>query len=106
MNSLRIYMMVHRILGLASALFVVMFCVTGIMLNHSRTWGLDHINVSSDWIMRWYGIPEPIITLERVVIDIHSGRFFGVPGPYFMDLAAASMLFLVITGLTMWWMKR
>ena len=106
MNSLRFFMIAHRIIGLAAALFVVMFSVTGIMLNHSRDWGLHHVNVSSEWMMEWYGIPEPIITLERVVTDIHSGRFFGVPGPYFMDLAAVSILFLVITGMALWWMKR
>ena len=96
----------HRWVGLTSALFVIMFAVTGILLNHTREFGLHTINVSSQWMIDWYGIPEPIITLERVVIDIHSGRFFGLSGVVITDLAAIAILFLAFSGVYTWFKKR
>ena len=103
---MRRLMVWHRYVGLAAAVFVALFAITGLLLNHSRALGLHHINVSSDWMMRWYGVPEPIITLERVVIDMHSGRFFGVPGLVMADLAAIAILFLICSGIYVWYKKR
>lgn len=42
------------------------------------------------------------ISLYRLILDLHSGRILGSFGPYLMDLAAISLIFLGITGL----MKR
>ena len=96
----------HRWVGLSAALFVVMFAITGVLLNHTRELGLHTINVSSQWMMDWYGMPEPIITLERLVIDIHSGRFFGISGVVMTDLAAVAILFLAFSGVCAWFKKR
>ena len=96
----------HRYVGITSALFVIMFAISGVLLNHSREFGLHAINVSSQWMMDWYGIPEPIITLERVIIDIHSGRFFGLSGVIMTDLAALAILFLAFSGAYAWFKKR
>lgn len=103
---IRRFVMWHRYAGLSAALFVAMFAITGVLLNHSRALGLNNINASADWVMWWYDIPEPIITLERIVIDIHSGRFFGLPGVVMTDLAALAMLFLTISGVYTWFKKR
>lgn len=46
---------------------------------------------------------EPVsLSLERVILDIHSGRFFGQWGVYVMDAAAIMMLFLAISGFSIW----
>ncbi|PCI33831.1 MAG: hypothetical protein COB54_02195 [Alphaproteobacteria bacterium] len=42
------------------------------------------------------------ITLSRLILDLHSGHIMGSFGPYLMDLAAISLIFLGLTGL----MKR
>ncbi len=39
------------------------------------------------------------LPLERVVLDLHSGRLFGWLGPYVMDAAALGLLIVAITGL-------
>ncbi len=56
-------------------------------------------------------LPEPVqkkmlqnyrgegLPLDRVILDIHSGRFFGKFGPLVMDLSAVALIFLAITGL-------
>lgn len=42
------------------------------------------------------------ITWERVLLDLHSGRFLGKLGPLVMDLIALSFLLIVFSGFYMW----
>lgn len=49
-----------------------------------------------------------IIPLERVLLDLHSGRIFGKAGPWVMDAAAVLLIALALTGTFIWikWLKR
>lgn len=54
---------VHRVLGLVSALFVLLLAVTGLALNHTERLDLDSRYVSDGRLLDWYGIeapPEPV----------------------------------------------
>jgi uncharacterized iron-regulated membrane protein len=42
------------------------------------------------------------LPLERVLLDVHSGRILGAWGVYVVDAAAVLFLGLVLTGLWMW----
>ena len=46
------------------------------------------------------------ISLERFLLDAHSGRFFGKYGVYVIDAAAILMLVLAITGIWLWFVRR
>ena len=46
------------------------------------------------------------LTLERVLLDLHSGRVFGEYGIYVMDAAAVALLWLSCSGLWVWWSRR
>jgi len=46
------------------------------------------------------------LTLERVLLDLHSGRIFGGYGTYVMDTAAVALLWLSSSGLWVWWNRR
>lgn len=46
------------------------------------------------------------LPLERIILDIHSGRIFGKVGVYVMDAVALLMIFLSLSGLWMWWQRR
>ena len=46
------------------------------------------------------------LTLERVVLDLHSGRILGQSGIYLMDAAAIALLWLSMSGLWIWWQRR
>ncbi len=46
-----------------------------------------------------------VLPVERVLLDVHSGRFFGRLGPWIFDLAAALLILLSLTG-TWIWLKR
>lgn len=43
------------------------------------------------------------ISMERVILDLHSGRIFGRYGIYLMDAAAIALLWLSLSGLWVWW---
>ena len=46
------------------------------------------------------------LSMERVVLDLHSGRIFGHYGIYLMDAAAIALLWLSLSGLWVWWRRR
>ncbi|HEC18994.1 MAG TPA: hypothetical protein ENI97_06580 [Gammaproteobacteria bacterium] len=63
-------------------------------------------------------LPEPIyqrlaaryrghgLTLERTLLDLHSGRILGDWGVWLMDAAALAMLLLALSGVWVWWRRQ
>ena len=47
----------HGHVGIAATLFLIFLVITGIILNHEETLKLDKREISTAWLMRWYGIP-------------------------------------------------
>jgi hypothetical protein len=47
-----------------------------------------------------------ILSVERVLLDLHSGRIFGFAGPYLMDAAAVLLILLALTGSWLWLGRR
>jgi hypothetical protein len=47
-----------------------------------------------------------MLTLERFLQDLHSGRTFGVLGEWIVNLASLAMIILSCTGLWIWWKSR
>lgn len=47
-----------------------------------------------------------VLPLERVLLDLHSGRIFGSWGVYLMDAAALFLLFLAGSGSWLWIQQR
>lgn len=45
----------------------------------------------------------PSLPLERIVLDLHSGRLFGSYGPFVMDAAALVLLILSVSGFWIQW---
>jgi uncharacterized iron-regulated membrane protein len=50
---------------------------------------------------RGVGLP-----LERVMLDLHSGRILGRAGVYLVDTAAVLFLLLAISGVWLWARRR
>lgn len=46
------------------------------------------------------------LKLERIILDLHSGRIFGQWGVYLMDAAAIALLWLSFSGLWVWSSRR
>ena len=105
----------HRSLGIAAAFFAAVLAVTGILLNHNAALGLQQKQITQAWLLDHYDInsvPEDefsypeTLTLDRVILDIHTGRFFGDAGRIVMDIVALAMLLLSLTGVCLWFGRR
>ena len=59
--------------------------------------------LKNDVLDQYRGTGLPI---ERVLLDLHSGRIFGSWGIYFVDLVAILFIIISITGIWMWWYKK
>jgi len=46
-------------MGISAAAFVLLIASTGLLLNHTDTFGFDKNHVRSDWVLDWYGIEAP-----------------------------------------------
>ena len=46
-----------------------------------------------------------LLSWERLLQDLHSGRLFGAPGVFLADFASLLLLLLAFTGLTMWFRR-
>ncbi len=54
----------HRLVGLFSAIILLMLAITGIALNHTETLKLDSKFIHSTPILDWYGIQVPTTSLN------------------------------------------
>ncbi|MCW8196193.1 PepSY domain-containing protein [Proteobacteria bacterium 005FR1] len=52
----------HRRIGLVSAAFVLLLAVTGILLNHSDSIGLDEAPLGPQWLNLFYSVDPPSAT--------------------------------------------
>lgn len=111
-GSLRPWYRWHRRIGITAAVFVVILSVTGIILNHNVTLGIDKNFITNEWLLEWYGYDSEaeysneILTVDKVILDIHTGRFFGEFGSIVMDAAAIAFLILSGTGIYMWYRRN
>jgi len=55
-------------------------------------------------ITQSYRGPGP--SVEQVLLDLHSGRIFGIVGVIVYDLLALTLGFLALSGLVLWWRSR
>ena len=47
-----------------------------------------------------------VLPVERVILDLHSGRFFGTLGPWLFDTAAVLLILLSLSGTWIWLTRR
>ena len=59
----------HRVIGIVSAVFVLLLAVTGIMLNHTDALDLDQRYVRSTVMQWWYGLAAPDVLQSYPVGD-------------------------------------
>ncbi|RTL50415.1 MAG: hypothetical protein EKK46_13575 [Rhodocyclaceae bacterium] len=50
----------HTRLGIGAAVFLLLLALTGLVLNHGDTLGLDQTEISTPWLMNWYGLKTVI----------------------------------------------
>lgn len=47
-----------------------------------------------------------VISWQKVLQDLHSGRFFGAAGVYLVDIAALILVLLALSGFWIWYSRR
>lgn len=62
--KLRTLLVLHRRMGVASALFVILLSLSGLVIHHSSRLSLDQKFIGSSSMLSWYGIEAPAITLS------------------------------------------
>jgi uncharacterized iron-regulated membrane protein len=102
----------HWRIGLVAAFFVLWLAITGLLLNHSRLLGLHHIFLDNSLILSAYNMDysEELrgkgINLEKLVLDLHTGNIFGLPGKALSDISAIAIIFLTLSGLYNIWARK
>lgn len=46
------------------------------------------------------------VNMEKIILDLHTGKLFGLPGTLISDLAALALLFLTFSGLYNLWRRK
>src|SRR5438309_5297333 len=69
----------HARIGFAAMLFFLILAVTGLVLNHGGSLGLDGRYVHAGWLARWYGIktqlPRHVFRSGHHVLIAANGRW-------------------------------
>lgn len=70
----------HRSMGVAVAIFLLLFAATGVLLNHSNQLKLDQRYISWDWLMAHYGIgvaePDAVFLVENKIFSQFGSQLF------------------------------
>jgi len=70
----------HRSMGVAVAIFLLLFAATGVMLNHSAQFQLNQRYISWGWLMGHYGIgkvePDGVFLLDNKIISQFDTQLF------------------------------
>ena len=98
----------HALLGLISALNLLVLIGTGLVLQHAALLRLDERSVSRRLLPSGYrpqdGDAE--VRADIVITDLHSGRLFGTSGRLFLDVVTLLWLVMLTTGLVMYSLGR
>ncbi len=70
--------------------------------NGSANWSQPDVapEIITDPVIKQYS--NTVISWERLLLDVHSGRLFGRFGTWVMDTAAIALIFMAVTGLWIW----
>lgn len=70
----------HRSMGVAVAIFLLLFSATGIILNHSAQFNLDQRYISWGWLMSHYGIgtaePSAVFLVDNKIYSQFDTQLF------------------------------
>lgn len=99
-ESSRCWRNLHIWTGLIAGLWFIFMAITGVLVNHQVSLGLDEIQVSNRHLPAAYTDefhPEST-QLNVVLTDLHSGRFFGEHGRLIGDFVALLVIISVVSG--------
>lgn len=104
----RRWRMVHIVSGFLVGVWLLMMAITGVLINHQATLGLDEIEVSNGYLPAHYSDEfHPASTRLLVILaDLHSGRFFGENGRLISDLVGLLLVVSICSGFYSYLLRR
>lgn len=114
---LKICQILHRVLGLLTALLILYITVTGFLILHSKDLSLNEAPAQNPLVLWLYGKPRVHIiegerieedyppSLEKTLVALHGGKFFGRSIPIVLDVLALSIIILSLTGPYLWYKR-
>ena len=70
-HRIRIVRRWHARIGMTAMLYLLFLVFSGWALNHANALKLDELEITSPWLMRWYGIHEVIPDTGFILGDSH-----------------------------------
>ncbi len=93
----------HALLGVISALNLLLLISTGLLLQHLNTLHLDEQMISRTLLPQAYRPQDGAeVRADIVVTDLHSGRILGPVGKAILDVITIAWLISLLTGLVMY----
>ena len=77
-----------------------------VIINEDIEWTHEYDLTEDEYELLLIAYRGSGLKLERVILDLHSGRIFGQYGVYLMDAAAIALLWLSFSGLWVWNSRR
>jgi len=77
-----------------------------VIINNDIAWAKKYLLSENEHEQLLIAYRGSGLKLERVILDLHSGRIFGRYGIYLMDAAAIALLWLSLSGLWVWNSRR
>jgi len=97
---------VNLLTGTTSLLLSENLSFSAIPLNKNTVWATNTVLSEADKNQVITRYQSKIISIETLILDIHSGRFFGSYGTLLFDLIGVILLFLAFTGIIIWLRQR
>ena len=91
----------HLVVGLVCTLNFALLMLSGFLIQHRETFGLEQKMVSRAWLPSAYrpANPDTSVRADIVLTDLHSGRLFGRYGTLVVDAMTAGWFLMIISGL-------
>jgi len=100
----------HRRIGITVALWLLVLAFSGVLINHANDWSLDQTGLPENVQSLFYPLTmadefdeTAFISWERLLLDLHAGRFLGPLAAWFSDIMASLIIILSLSGIWLWW---
>lgn len=98
----------HAIVGIISSLNLMVLLISGLLIQHRDTFGLEEHVVSRTFLPSSYRPDDGPdgVRADIVATDLHSGRLFGTTGLLFLDVVTIFWAVLLLTGVCIFTSKQ
>lgn len=103
----------HRWIGLFTLIFILILAITGLLLQHTDSFGFGHKHLRQSWLLSWYNSPTPEIqsielkTHHIIQVDqsvLFNQKIIGQSNGRLWGASQTDDSVLIGTGTTIFWL--